>query len=184
VGGLRTAAGTLVLDALRRERPSDALAALRGSPSASRLLTQLFVVSLRRCFAGRDPREIAGYVRDLLEWRELPSRGELARRTEALIRAALGEPSLAAAVPAGWQYEIMCLVVGDLARPPGAPQGLIEALIEQSERRVDRYSERRVDRYSERRVGRYPERRVGRYPERRVDRYPVPAVPASLGQRR
>jgi hypothetical protein len=105
------------------------------------LLTQLFVVSLRRCFAGRDPQEITRYVRDLLEWRELPARGGLARRTEALIRAVLGEPALAAAVPAGCRYEIMCHVVGDLARPPGAPVGLIEALIEQAERRVERFPE-------------------------------------------
>jgi hypothetical protein len=114
------------------------LAALRGSPGASRLLTQLFVVSLRRCFAGRDPREITQYVRDLLEWRELPAYGGLARRTEALIRAMLGEPALAATVPAACRYEIMCHVVGDLARPPGAPAGLIEALIEQAERWVER----------------------------------------------
>ena len=134
-------AGSGVLDALHSERPSDALAALRGSPGASRLLTQLFVVSLRRCFAGRDPREITWYVRDLLEWRGLPARGRLGRRTEALIRAVLGEPALAAAVPAGCRYEIMCHVVGDLARPPGAPEGLVEALIEQAERRVDRYPE-------------------------------------------
>ena len=141
VGGLRTAAGALVLAALRAERPSDALAALRSSPGAARLLRQLFVVSLRRCFAVRNPREITWYVRDLLEWRDLPAGGELARRAEALIRSALGEPALAAAVPAGSRYEIMCHVVGDLARPPGASQGLVETLIEQAERRLDRYPE-------------------------------------------
>ena len=101
---------------------------------------------LRRCFAGRDPREITGYVRDLLEWRELPTRGRLARWTEALIRAVLGEPALAAAVPAGCRYEIMCHVVADLVRPPGAPPGVLEALIEQAERRVDRYPEPAADR--------------------------------------
>jgi hypothetical protein len=124
---------------LHGERPSAALAALSGSPGAARLLTQLFVVSLRRCFAGRDPREITGYVRDLLEWRQLPACGRLARRTEALIRAVLGEPALAAAVPAGCRYEIMCHVVGDLVRPPGAPPGVLQALIDQAERQVDRY---------------------------------------------
>ena len=141
MSGQRTAAGTHVLHALHGDRPSDALLALRGSPSAVRLLTQLFVVSLRRCFAGRDAREITRYVRDLLEWRELSARGLLARRTEALIRAVLGEPDLAAAVPAGARYEIMCNVVGDLARPPGAPAGLLDVLIEQAERRVERYRE-------------------------------------------
>jgi hypothetical protein len=146
VGGRRTAAGSGVLDALHDERPADALAALRGSPGAVRLVTQLFVVSLRRCFAGRDPRAITGYVRDLLEWRELPARGRLARWTEALIRAVLGEPALAAAVPAGCRYEIMCHVVADLVRPPGAPPGVLEALIEQAEQRVDRYPEPAADR--------------------------------------
>lgn len=129
------------MEALRGERPSDGLTALRGSPGGSRLLTELFVVSLRRCFAARDPREITPYVRDLLEWCDLPAHGGLARRTEALIRAVLGEPALAAAVPAGCRYEVMCHVVGDLARPPGAPEGLIEALIEQAERRIERYPE-------------------------------------------
>ena len=138
-------AGSGVLDALHSERPSDALAALRGSPAVVRLVTQLFVVSLRRCFAGRDPRGITSYVRDLLEWRELPARGRLARCTEALIRAVLGEPALAA-VPAGSRYEIMCHVVADLVRPPGAPPGVLEALIEQAERRVDRYPEPAADR--------------------------------------
>jgi hypothetical protein len=141
VGGQRTAAGTLVLGALHGERPSDALAAFRGSPGAARLVTQLFVVTLRRCFAGRDPREITGYVRDLLEWRELPARGRLARSTEALIRAVLGEPALAATVPAGCRYDIVCHVVGDLVRPPGAPPDVLAALIDQAERRVDRYPE-------------------------------------------
>jgi hypothetical protein len=141
VSGQRTAAGSRVVDALHRERPFDALLALSGSPGAARLVTQLFVVSLRRCFAGRDPREITCYVRDLLEWRELGAHGRLARRTEALIRAVLGEPGLAAAVPAGSRYEIMCHVVGDLARPPGAPPRLLETLIELAERRADRYPE-------------------------------------------
>jgi hypothetical protein len=53
----------------------------------------------------------------------------------------LGEPALATAVPAGCRYQIICHVVGDLARPPGAPDGLIEALIEQAERRIERYPE-------------------------------------------
>jgi hypothetical protein len=130
-----------VLDALRSERPTDALAALRGSPGVSRLVAQLFVVSLRRCFGGHDVRKITRYVRDLLEWCELPAGGQLARRTEALIRAVLGEPALGAAVPADRRYEIVCVVVGDLARPPGAPPGLVETLIELAERRVDRYPE-------------------------------------------
>jgi hypothetical protein len=135
---VRTAAGTLVLEALRSERPANALGALRGSPGASGLVAQLFVVSLRRCFAGHDLRQITRYVRDLLEWCELPARGQLARRTEALIRAVLGEPALLAAVPAACRYEIVCVVVGDLVRPPGAPPGLVETLIEQAERRIDR----------------------------------------------
>lgn len=141
MGEGRTAAGTLVLDALRSEHPTAALAALRGSPGASRLLAELFVVSLRRCFAGRDPREITRYVRDLLQWCELPARGELARRTEGLIRAVLGEPALAAAIPLACRCEIVGAVIGDLDRPPGAPPGLIETLIEQAESRVERYPE-------------------------------------------
>jgi hypothetical protein len=129
----------VVLQALRDEDPVPALMALRDSPRAERLLTQLFVVALRRCFAGRDVREITRYVRDLLDWRAMPTRRELARQAEALIRAALGEPALAGAVPAARRHEIMCYVVGDLARPPGVPPELLESLVKQAEQRVDRY---------------------------------------------
>jgi hypothetical protein len=103
-----------------------------------RLLTQLFAVALRRCFAGHDAREITAYVRDLLAWLDLPAEGAAARQTEALIRSALGEPALAGGIGAARRHEITCWVVGDLARPPGASPAVLGALLEQAEQRADR----------------------------------------------
>jgi hypothetical protein len=133
--------GRLVLDALESGHPAAGLVGLSGSPQVVRLLRQLFLLSLRRCFAGHDVREITCYVRDLLEWLRLPARGELARQTEALIRAALGEPLLASGIPVAHRYVIICAVVGDLARPPGATPAVIAELIEQAARRVDRFDD-------------------------------------------
>jgi hypothetical protein len=137
--GHKTYAGGLVLEALRDERPARALTRLGDSPRVVRLLGQLFAVALRRCFAGCDVREITTYVRDLLEWLELPARGELARQAEALIRAALGEPALANEVADARRHEIICWVIGDLARPPGASATVLAALLDQAEQRVDRF---------------------------------------------
>jgi hypothetical protein len=131
--------GWLILRALEGEQPAAALARLSRSPGAVRLLGQLFVVALRRCFAGHQVREITGYVHDLLGWHGLPPRGGLARQTEALIRAALGEPMLAGGIGAARRHEIICAVVGDLARPPGAGPAVLAGLLEQAEQRVDRF---------------------------------------------
>jgi hypothetical protein len=130
--------GSLVLLALEGEHPALALHRASRSPRVHRLLTQLFVVALRRCFTGHDAREITGYVYDLLVFLQLPARGVLARQTEGLIRAALGEPALAGGIPADLRHRIVCAVVGDLARPPGADRAVLARLIEQAEQRVDR----------------------------------------------
>jgi hypothetical protein len=136
--GQRSAPGRLVLTALQDERPAYALVRLGDSPRVVALLTQLFAVALRRCFAGHDAREITAYVRDLLEWLDLPPGGGPARQTEALIRSVLGEPALATGIAAARRHEITCWVVGDLARPPGANPAVLDALLEQAERRVSR----------------------------------------------
>ncbi|WP_250027585.1 hypothetical protein [Paractinoplanes maris] len=110
-----------------------------GSPRAARLLHELFTVAVRRSFVGRDPRDVTGYIRDLLDYQALPGDGQLARQAEAVIRSALGEPELALAIPALRRSEIICLVVGDLARPPGVPADELLALIGQAEKRAARW---------------------------------------------
>jgi hypothetical protein len=138
-----TAAGRLLLDALGEESPVRSLSHLSDSPRAVRLLRELFTVAVRRSFVGRDPRDITRYVRDLLEYHSLPATGEVARETEAIIRGAIGEPELAHGVPDLRRFELICYVVGDLARPPGMPQGELAALVDQAERRVARLDQPR-----------------------------------------
>jgi hypothetical protein len=132
--------GGLVLRALAHERPAVALASLHPAPRTVALLSQLFVVALRRCFAGHDTREVTAYVRDLLGWLELPSSGREARETEALIRAALGEPALAVGIPPVRRHEIVCAVVGDLVRPPGVDPQLLGDLVTLAESRAGQFS--------------------------------------------
>ncbi|WP_433297802.1 hypothetical protein ACQP2F_41905 [Actinoplanes sp. CA-030573] len=134
-----TAAGRLILEALGEEYPARSLSRLSDSPRAVRLLRELFTVAVRRSFVGRDPRDVTRYVRDLLEYRSLPSGGELAREAEALIRAAIGEPELAHGLADLRRFELICHVVGDLARPPGIPAADLLALIDQAEQRVARF---------------------------------------------
>jgi hypothetical protein len=133
-----TAAGKHVLDALGEEHPARSLSRLGDSPAAVRLLRELFTVAVRRSFIGRDPRDVTGYVRDLLEYQSLPTGGELARETEAIIRSAVGEPDLAYRIADLRRFELICYVVGDLVRPPGVPHEQLCELIEQSEARVER----------------------------------------------
>jgi hypothetical protein len=134
-----TAAGRLLLEALGEEKPARSLAQLSDSPRAVRLLRELFIVAVRRSFVGGDTRDITRYVRDLLEFHSLPAGGEVARETEAIIRAAIGEPDLAHGVPDLRRFELICYVVGDLARPPGVPQSDLVALVDQAEQRVARF---------------------------------------------
>jgi hypothetical protein len=128
--------GELVLRALKDERPAVALAALHPSPRTVQLLGELFAVALRRCFAGHDTREVTAYVRDLLTWLERPDGGRQAREIEALIRAALGEPALAVHIPPVRRHEIVCAVVGDLARPPGMDADALGGLVTLAETRT------------------------------------------------
>ena len=134
---ITTRAGQLVLASLRDE----SRAAIGELPVPVRLTREVFAVAVRRCFAGRDPREITVYVRDLLERRGCPADGAAAREIEAVIRTVLGEPELAAGIPDERRIEIMLLVVGDLARSEatGSDAALFEALVEQAERRVARF---------------------------------------------
>ncbi|GIM97903.1 hypothetical protein Ato02nite_096960 [Paractinoplanes toevensis] len=134
-----TAAGRLILEALGEERPARSLSRLNDSPRAVRLLRELFIVAVRRSFVGREPRDVTRYVRDLLEYQSLPAQGELAREAEAMIRAGISEPELANGVPELRRFELICHVVGDLARPPGVPDGELLALVDQAEQRVARF---------------------------------------------
>jgi hypothetical protein len=134
-----TAAGRLIIEALESEHPARSLSRLGDSPRAVRLLREFFTVAVRRSFVGRDPRDVTRYVRDLLEYQSLPAGGELARQTEAVIRAAVGEPDLARGVPDLRRFELICHVVGDLARPPGVPAAELLALVDHAERRVARF---------------------------------------------
>ena len=134
-----TAAGRLILEALGEETPARSLCRLDDSPRAVRLLRELFTVAVRRSFVGREPRDITRYVRDLLEYQSLPGDGELARETEAIIRAGIGEPELAQSVPELRRFELICHVVGDLVRPPGVPPGELFALVDQAEQRVAQF---------------------------------------------
>jgi hypothetical protein len=138
IGTSATAAGVLVLEALEDEHPARSLSRLADSPSAVRLLRELFIVAVRRSFVGRDPRDVTRYVADLLEYRSLPSGGEIAREAEALIRTALGEPELSRGIADLRRFELSCCVIGDLARPPGVPRADLLALVDQAERRVTR----------------------------------------------
>ena len=54
-------------------------APVAARPAPARLMREVFAVAVRRCFAGRDPREITPYVRDLLTRRGLPANGVAAR---------------------------------------------------------------------------------------------------------
>jgi hypothetical protein len=147
-----TAAGRLILEALRDEHPARSLSRLADSPRAVRLLRELFIVAVRRSFVARDPRDVTRYVADLLEYRSLPAAGKLARETEALIRTALGEPELSRGIADLRRFELSCYVIGDLARPPGVPRAELLALIEQAERRVARFDRPR-NRLTGRRAG-------------------------------
>lgn len=144
-----TAAGRLVLGALEGEHPARSLSRLSDSPRAIRLLRELFVVAVRRSFVGREPRDVTRYVNDLLAYQSLPTGGEVARQAEALIRAAIGEPELAHGVPDVRRFELICHVVGDLARPPGVAGDELAALVDQAEKRVARF-----DRPRNRTIGR------------------------------
>lgn len=135
---ISTRAGQIVLTSLRDESraPVGELAA------PVRLLREVFTVAVRRCFADEEPRAIAGYVRALLDRRELPNGGVEAREIEAVIRTVLGEPELAAGIPDPRRVGIMILVVGDLSRAAlaGRPgKDLLEALVAQAEVRVARF---------------------------------------------
>jgi flavin-dependent dehydrogenase len=141
-----TAAGRLILEALESERPARSLSRLSDSPRAIRLLRELFIVAVRRTFVGREPRAVTRYVNDLLAYQSLPTGGEVAREAEALIRSAIGEPELAHGIPDVRRFELICHVVGDLARPPG---GDLVALIDHAEKRVARF-----DRPRNRTIGR------------------------------
>ena len=134
-----TAAGRLILEALGEGHPARSLSRLSDSPRAVRLLRELFTVAVRRSFVGRDPRDVTRYVRDLLEYQSLPGDGELARESEAMIRGGLGEPELATGLADLRRFEIICHVLGDLARPPGVPYAEMLALIDQAEKRVARF---------------------------------------------
>jgi hypothetical protein len=144
-----TAAGRLILEALRSEHPARSLSHLSDSPRSVRLLRELFIVAVRRSFVGREPRDVTRYVNDLLAYQSLPAGGEIARQSEALIRGATGEPELARGIPDVRRFELTCHVIGDLARPPGVPAVELVGLVDQAEKRVARF-----DRPRNRTIGR------------------------------
>jgi hypothetical protein len=134
-----TAAGRLLLESLGEESPARSLSRRHDSPRTVRLLRELFTVAVRRSFVGRDPRDVTAYVRDLLEYQSLPAGGQLAREAEAVIRSVLGEPELAYGIPDLRRFELICHIVGDLARPPGVPTAELVALVHQAEWRLARF---------------------------------------------
>jgi len=134
-----TAAGRLILEALGEGHPARSLSRLGDSPRAIRLLRELFTVAVRRSFVGREPREVTRYVRDLLEYQSLTADGELAREAEAMIRGAIGEAELTTGLADLRRFELICHVLGDLARPPGVPRADLLALVDQAEKRVARF---------------------------------------------
>ena len=115
-------------------------AAIGEMPASVRLMREVFAVAVRRCFVGRDPREITGYVRHLLQARGLPGDGVEAREVEAIIRTVLGEPELAAGIPDERRVAVMIGVTADLARTEATDSdtAIFEALVDQAERRVSR----------------------------------------------
>ncbi len=138
---ISTPAGRRVLTSLR-----DGNRAVIGDvPAPVRLLREVFTVAVRRCFTGRDPREITGWARSLLARRGLPVDGVEAREVEAVMRTVLGEPELAAGIPDERRVSVMILVVGDLAgtaaeEAAGSETDLMAALVAQAEVRVARYA--------------------------------------------
>ena len=130
-----------MLTSLRNANP----AVLGDLPVPVRLLREVFAVAVRRCFTGRDPRDVTGYVRALLDRHGLPVDGVEARETEAVLRTVLGESELAAGIPDERRVGVMILVVGDLARSaaeeaPASDADLLEALVTQAEVRVARFA--------------------------------------------
>lgn len=137
---IATSAGQLVLTSLRDENR----APVEVRPGPARLMREVFAVAVRRCFAGRDPRDVTPYVRSLLERRGLPPDGVTARETEAVIRASLGEPDLVDGIPDERRVGMMILVVNDLAMGAAADgsvsdDDLLQALVAQAETRVARF---------------------------------------------
>jgi hypothetical protein len=138
---IATPTGQLVLTSLRDEDRDP----VGARPASARLMREVFAVAVRRCFAGRDPRDNTSYVKDLLERRGVPSDGVFARETEAVIRSVLGEPDLVAGIADDRRLGMMILVVGDLARGAadegaGSDAELLEALVAQAETRVARFA--------------------------------------------
>jgi hypothetical protein len=112
VSGISTWAGRQVLHALTDET----LTGLGESAGPARVLREAFTIAVRRCFADGDPREITGYVRELLARRSVPCDGAAAREAEALMRAALGRPAAADDIADDRTLALMILVISDLAR--------------------------------------------------------------------
>lgn len=137
---ISTSAGQLVLTSLRDE--DRALVEVRPGPA--RLMREVFAVAVRRCFAGRDPRDVTPYVRALLTRRGVSPDGTAARELEAVIRSVLGDPEMVAGIPDERRVGMMIMVVGDLAQGAAADGAitdseLLEALVAQAETRVARF---------------------------------------------
>ena len=113
-------------------------------PGPARLMREVFAVAVRRCFAGRDPRDVTPYVRDLLDRRGVRSDGVTAREMEAVVRSVLGDQDLVEGIPDERRVGMMIMVVGDLAHGAAADGAitdteLLEALVAQAETRVARF---------------------------------------------
>lgn len=119
-------------------------APVEARPGPARLMREVFAVAVRRCFAGRDPRDVTPYVRGLLQRRDVRTDGVTARELEAVIRSVLGDADLVAGIPDERRVGMMIMVVGDLAQGAVADGAindaeLLEALVAQAETRVARF---------------------------------------------
>lgn len=119
-------------------------APVQARPGPARLMREVFAVAVRRCFAGRDPRDVTPYVRGLLQRRDVRTDGVTARELEAVIRSVLGDADLVAGIPDERRVGMMIMVVGDLAQGAVADGAindaeLLEALVAQAETRVARF---------------------------------------------
>lgn len=135
-----TATGKLLLSLFEDRRAG--VASLSGLLHVQDLLSQLFVVAVRRRFCGVDARLITTYVNGMLAACELPSRGRQAREAEALIRTALGEEGLAVGIADRDRVDAVIRIIDDLTGEGGTDSQPLIPMIVEAEKRLARFGGR------------------------------------------